>query len=70
MGILKASLTGEATADPPGSVGEALQRGAVTVATSDERIAVRRVQVEGRSVSPSEVCSPGDRFDAGLEKAS
>jgi methionyl-tRNA formyltransferase len=70
VGILKGSLTGEATADPPGSVGEALQRGAVTVATSDEWIAVRRVQVEGRSVSPSEICSPGDRFDESLEKSS
>jgi UDP-4-amino-4-deoxy-L-arabinose formyltransferase/UDP-glucuronic acid dehydrogenase (UDP-4-keto-hexauronic acid decarboxylating) len=63
VGIVKASLSGEATDVPPGSVGEAGERGAVIVATSDEWIAVRRIQVEGRSMSPSEVCSPGDRFD-------
>jgi methionyl-tRNA formyltransferase len=65
VGILKASLTGEATDEPPGSIGEILERGAVMVATSDEWIAVRRLQAEGRSVSPSEVCSPGARFDVG-----
>ena len=63
VGILKASVSDEATDEPPGSIGEALERGAVMVATSDEWIAVRRIQVEDRSVSPSEVCSPGDRFD-------
>jgi methionyl-tRNA formyltransferase len=65
VGIVKASLSGEATDKPPGSIGEALERGGVMAATSDEWIAVRRIQVEGRFVSPSEICSPGDRFDVG-----
>jgi methionyl-tRNA formyltransferase len=65
VGITKASLTREATDAPPGSVGEVLEDGAVLVATSDEWIAVCRVQVEGRSVAPRKVLSPGDRFDLG-----
>jgi methionyl-tRNA formyltransferase len=55
VGITKASVTGEATDEPPGSVGEVLEDGAVLVATSDEWIAVRRMQHEGRSVAPREV---------------
>jgi methionyl-tRNA formyltransferase len=63
VGILRASLTGEATEDLPGTVGDVLEGGALLVATSDEWLAVRRIQVESRSVSPGELCSPGDRFD-------
>jgi methionyl-tRNA formyltransferase len=70
VGILKASLGGEATDQPPGGIGEVLERGAVTVATSDEWIAVCRIQVEGRSVSPSDICSPGDRFEVRSENRS
>ena len=65
VGITRASLTGAATKERPGSAGEVLEDGAVLVATSDEWIAVRRMQVEGRSVAPREVLSPGDRFDLG-----
>jgi methionyl-tRNA formyltransferase len=65
VGITKASLTGEATHEPPGSTGEVLDDGAVMVATADEWIAVRRVRVEGRSVVPREVLSTADRFDLG-----
>jgi methionyl-tRNA formyltransferase len=65
VGITKASLTGEATNEPSGSAGEVLEDGAILVATSDEWIAVRRMQVEGRSVAPREVLSPGERFDLG-----
>jgi hypothetical protein len=42
------------------------------VATADEWIAVRRMQVERRSVTPGEVLSPGGRFEirSALEKPS
>ena len=63
VGITKASLTGEAAAEPPGTVGGPLERGGVMVAATDEWIAVHRMWRDGRSVTPSEVCSPGDRLD-------
>jgi methionyl-tRNA formyltransferase len=65
VGITRASLTGEATHEPPGSAGRVLDDGAVLVATADEWIAVRRMHVEGRSVAPRKVLSPGDRFALG-----
>jgi methionyl-tRNA formyltransferase len=65
VGIRKASLTGEMADDPPGTVGGLLERGGVMVAADDEWVAVHRMWRDGRSVSPSEVCSPGDRLDDG-----
>jgi hypothetical protein len=37
----------------------------VMVAAADEWVAVRRMWRDGRSLSPREVCSTGDRFDDG-----
>jgi methionyl-tRNA formyltransferase len=62
VGITKASLTGETAEEHPGKVGRTLERGAVMVAAADEWIAVRRMWRNGRSVSPSDVCKPGDRL--------
>jgi methionyl-tRNA formyltransferase len=65
IGIAKASLTGEKADQPPGAVGRSLEGGAVMVAAADEWVAVRRMWRDGRSLSPREVCSTGDRFDDG-----
>jgi methionyl-tRNA formyltransferase len=65
VGIAKASLTGDRTDEPPGTVGRTLERGAVEVAAADEWIVVRRMWRDGRFVTPSEICSPGDRLDDG-----
>jgi methionyl-tRNA formyltransferase len=65
VGITKASLTGEASDEPPGTVGGPLERGGVMVAATDEWVAVHRMWRDGRSVTPNEVCSPGDRLDDG-----
>jgi methionyl-tRNA formyltransferase len=63
VGITKASLTGEAADEPPGTVGSPLERGGVMVAANDEWVAVHRMWRDGRSLSPRDVCSPGDRLD-------
>ena len=65
VGITKASFTGVAADAPPGTVGGLLERGGVTVAATDEWVAVHRMSRDGRSVTPSDVCSPGDRLDDG-----
>jgi methionyl-tRNA formyltransferase len=65
VGIVKASLTGEAADERPGTVGRPLERGGMTVAAADEWVAVHRMWRDGRSVSPDEVCSPGDRLGDG-----
>jgi methionyl-tRNA formyltransferase len=65
VGITKASLTGEAADAPPGTVGSRLERGGVMVAATDEWVAVHRMSRDGRSISPSDVCSPGDRLGDG-----
>jgi methionyl-tRNA formyltransferase len=67
VGITKASLTGEATGEPPGTVASPLEGGGVMVAADDEWVAVHRIWRDGRSLSPREICSPGDRFDDGAE---
>jgi methionyl-tRNA formyltransferase len=66
VGIAKASLTGEAADEPPGTVGSPLERGGMMVAAADEWVAVHRMWRNGRSVSPSEVCSPGERLGDGM----
>jgi methionyl-tRNA formyltransferase len=65
VGIAKASLTGEAANESPGTVGTPLEGGGVMVAAADEWVAVHRMWREGRSVSPSELCSPGERLGDG-----
>jgi methionyl-tRNA formyltransferase len=65
VGIAKASLTGEAADQPPGTVGSALERGGIMVAAADEWVAVHRMWRNGRSVSPSGLCSPGERLGDG-----
>lgn len=65
IGIVKASLTGEQTDQPPGTVGRSLEGGAVMVAAADEWVAVRRLWRDGGALRPSEVCSPGDRLGDG-----
>jgi methionyl-tRNA formyltransferase len=61
IGIARASLTGETTEEPPGRVGPVLEGGGVRIAAGDEWIAVHRMWHDARLVSPSEICSPGDR---------
>jgi methionyl-tRNA formyltransferase len=65
VGITKASLTGETADEPPGTVGSPLERGGMMVAAADEWVAVHRMSRDGRSVSPSDVCSSGDRLGDG-----
>lgn len=65
VGIAKASLTGESTQEPAGTVGQALASGAITVAAADEWVAVRRVWLDGLYVRPDEICAPGDRLGDG-----
>jgi methionyl-tRNA formyltransferase len=62
IGIVKASLTGERTDDPPGSIGAFDPRGGMRVAGGDEWVAVHRLWLDGRYVKPADTCSPGDRF--------
>jgi methionyl-tRNA formyltransferase len=66
VGIAKASLTGEPTQEPPGTVGQALASAAITVAAADEWVAVRRMWHDGRYIGPSEICAPGDRLGDGF----
>jgi len=65
IGIVKAALTGEAADELPGTVGQTIERGGVTVAAADEWVAVLRMRHDGRSARPSEICSPGDRLSLG-----
>ena len=65
VGIAKASLTGEPTHEPPGTVGQALPSGAIAVAAVDEWVAVRRMWHNGRYIVPCEICAPGDRLSNG-----
>jgi methionyl-tRNA formyltransferase len=65
VGITKASLTGEVAGTPPGTVGTPLEGGGVMVAAADEWVAVHRMWRNGRSVGPSELCSPGERLGDG-----
>jgi UDP-4-amino-4-deoxy-L-arabinose formyltransferase/UDP-glucuronic acid dehydrogenase (UDP-4-keto-hexauronic acid decarboxylating) len=65
IGIAKASLTGEETHQPPGTVGRELDGGGVTIAAADEWVAVHRMWRDGRYVTPREICSPGDRLNDG-----
>jgi methionyl-tRNA formyltransferase len=65
VGVVRASLTGEATNEDPGTVGRPLDRGGMMIAAADEWVAVHRMSRDGRSVSPSDVCSTGDRLDDG-----
>lgn len=65
VGVARASLTGEAANEPPGTVGRRLERGGMMIAAADEWVAVHRMSRDGRSVSPSDVCSPGDRLGDG-----
>jgi methionyl-tRNA formyltransferase len=52
LSVLKASRTGEAAEEPPGTVGDARERG-VPVAAADEWVLVERVQVEGEKPAPA-----------------
>jgi UDP-4-amino-4-deoxy-L-arabinose formyltransferase/UDP-glucuronic acid dehydrogenase (UDP-4-keto-hexauronic acid decarboxylating) len=65
IGIAKASLTGEAADQPPGTVGRELEDGGLTIAAADEWVAISRMWREGGVVRPSEVCSSGDRLGDG-----
>jgi methionyl-tRNA formyltransferase len=65
VGITKASLPGKAADEAPGTVGSRLDGGGVMVAATDEWVAIHRMWRDGRSVTPSEVCSPGDRLEDG-----
>jgi len=54
VGLAKASVTGVAAADPPGTVVEANESGAV-VATGDELILLQRLWLDGRYLKPAEL---------------
>jgi methionyl-tRNA formyltransferase len=58
VGIAKAALTGRPTTEAPGSITEA-QDGGVDVATGDEWVTVRRLEVDGKYVRAEEVLTPG-----------
>jgi methionyl-tRNA formyltransferase len=58
LAVLKASRTGEPAAEPPGTVGEARERG-IAVAAADEWVLVERVQQGGRAQPAAEVLRPG-----------
>ena len=54
IGIAKAAATGEPAAQPPGTVVELIDSGAV-VATADELIVVQRLWLDGRYLKPKEL---------------
>jgi UDP-4-amino-4-deoxy-L-arabinose formyltransferase/UDP-glucuronic acid dehydrogenase (UDP-4-keto-hexauronic acid decarboxylating) len=58
LAVLKASRTGEPAEVPPGTVGEARERG-IAVAAADEWVLVERVQQSGRAQPAAEVLRPG-----------
>jgi methionyl-tRNA formyltransferase len=64
LAVLKAATTGEATAEPPGTVGEASATG-ILVAAADEWIDLQRVSVDGEVADAADVLSPGRRLGAG-----
>ena len=55
--VLRASLTGLAADEPPGTVG---REG--VVASADEWVALERIMVDGERADPVEVLQPGTRF--------
>ena len=59
--VLKASLTGERSDLPPGTVGRQLGS-EMLVAARDEWIKVRRVQVGSSTFAAADALRPGDRF--------
>jgi methionyl-tRNA formyltransferase len=58
LAVLKASKTGEPTEAPPGTVGEARERG-IHVAAADDWVLVERVLQGGRAQPAAEVLQPG-----------
>jgi methionyl-tRNA formyltransferase len=54
VGVAKAAATGEVARQPPGTVVELIDSGAV-VATADELIVVQRLWLEGRYLKPKEL---------------
>jgi methionyl-tRNA formyltransferase len=54
VGVAKVAHTGATAAEPPGTIRELTDAGAV-VATGDELLVVQRVQVNGRYVKPNEL---------------
>ena len=58
IGVARAALTGTQASEPPGTIKAADGEG-VRVATADEWISVRRVEVEGKYRSADEVLTPG-----------
>ncbi len=61
IGIARATLTREPASEPPGTIGEAVDR-APAVATGDEWILVHRVQMGEKYVDPRQVLEPGQRL--------
>jgi UDP-4-amino-4-deoxy-L-arabinose formyltransferase/UDP-glucuronic acid dehydrogenase (UDP-4-keto-hexauronic acid decarboxylating) len=62
LAVLKAALTGLASDEPPGTVGEPQGRG-VMVSAKYEWVLVQRLLSEGRVVNAVDVLEPGRRFD-------
>jgi methionyl-tRNA formyltransferase len=54
VGVAKAAATGEVATQPPGTVVELIDSGAV-VATADELIVVQRLWLDGRYLKPKEL---------------
>ena len=63
VGIAKAALTGRPSSEAPGSIAEA--NDGVQVATGDEWVTVRRLEVDGKYVRAEEGLAPGLRFGDG-----
>jgi methionyl-tRNA formyltransferase len=63
--VLKASRTGLAETEEPGTVGEAAEGGGVPIAAEDEWVLVERVQATGGPQPAAEVLKPGVRLADG-----
>ena len=65
LGIMKVSLTGEKTAEAPGTLRKIDNE--VRVAAGDEWLSLERLEHNGRAVKPSEVLEGGQRFSLASE---
>lgn len=64
IGVVGVRPTGETAGAPPGTVGEAIARSGVRVASGDEWLLVERVLVAGRRREAAAVLRPGQRLES------
>jgi methionyl-tRNA formyltransferase len=62
--VVRATVTGRATAAAPGTIGDAVD-GGVTVAAAEEWVLVRRVRAGGRYVAAGSILESGGRLEDG-----